>query len=78
MGGSFKQLQHKKSAGDDWKDVEVGYYPNIYIKNKVFLYGDNYFRARTLAEEKFAKAKKIQQSMKLLHGQNHYVQSTVY
>lgn len=56
MGGSFKQLQHK-SAGDDWKDVEVGYYPDIYIKKQGFSYGDNYFRARTLAEEKFAKAK---------------------
>lgn len=56
MGGSFKQLQYK-SIGDDWKDIEVGYYPDIYIKKQGFPYGNNYFRARTLAEQKFANAK---------------------
>lgn len=52
-GGSYKQLQYSSSGV--WRDVEVSYYPDICVKKKGFPYGDTYFRARTLAELKFAK-----------------------
>lgn len=57
IGGSYKQLQHSKS-GDNWQDVEVGYYPDIYVKKQGYSYGDHYFRARTLASLEFAKVDK--------------------